>query len=118
MRDHRRGCCRELLEGEEGDDLGVAGFYVPPMYREGLARAMERMCASRKLREAMGQVGRERVKTYYRHERMLDEYRALYLDTADHYGWSTDMAGIGFELKKLFHRKGLVAWCAPTVMPV
>ena len=80
------GCCRELLEGEEGDDLGVAGFYVPPMYREGLARAMERMCASRKLREAMGQVGRERVKTYYRHERMLDEYRALYLDTADHYG--------------------------------
>ena len=24
-------------------------------------------------------------------------------------GWSTDMAGIGFELKKLFHRKGLVA---------
>ena len=80
------GCCRELLEGEEGDNLGVAGFYVPPMYREGLARAMERMCASRKLREAMGQVGRERVKTYYRHERMLDEYRALYLDTADHYG--------------------------------
>ena len=47
---------------------------------------MERMCASRKLREAMGQVGRERVKTYYRHERMLDEYRALYLDAADHYG--------------------------------
>ena len=78
------GCCRELLEGEEGDDLGVAGFYVPPMYREGLARAMERMC--RKLREAMGQVGRERVKTYYRHERMLDEYRALYLDTAERYG--------------------------------
>ena len=30
------GCCRELLEGEEGDDLGVAGFYVPPMYREAL----------------------------------------------------------------------------------
>lgn len=29
------------------------------------------------------------------------------------------MAGIGFELKKLFHRKGLVAMVrAPTVMPV
>ena len=24
------GCCRELLEGEEGDDFGTAGFYVPP----------------------------------------------------------------------------------------
>ena len=34
------GCCRELLEGEDGDDFGTAGFYVPPMYREGLSGAM------------------------------------------------------------------------------
>ena len=67
------GCCRELLEGEEGDDFGTAGFYVPPMYREGLSGAMERMCSSRALRETMGQIGRDRVNAYYRHERMLDE---------------------------------------------
>lgn len=80
------GCCRELLEGEEGDDFGTAGFYVPPMYREGLSRAMERMCSSRTLRETMGQIGRNRVNAYYRHERMLDDYRKLYSDTADQFG--------------------------------
>lgn len=80
------GCCRELLEGEDGDDFGTAGFYVPPMYREGLSGAMERMCSSRVLRETMGQIGRDRVNAYYRHERMLDDYRRLYSDTADQFG--------------------------------
>ena len=80
------GCCRELLEGEDGDDFGIAGFYVPPMYREGLSGAMERMCSSRVLRETMGQIGRNRVNAYYRHERMLDDYRRLYADTADQFG--------------------------------
>ena len=80
------GCCRELLEGEDGDDFGIAGFYVPPMYREGLSGAMERMCSSRVLRETMGQIGRDRVNAYYRHERMLADYRRLYADTADQFG--------------------------------
>ena len=38
------GCCRELLNGMEGDELGSAGFCVPPMDREALCSAMERMC--------------------------------------------------------------------------
>ena len=75
-----------LLEGEDGDDFGIAGFYVPPMYREGLSGAMERMCSSRVLRETMGQIGRDRVNAYYRHGRMLDDYRRLYADTADQFG--------------------------------
>ena len=28
------GCCRELLEGKEGDFFGPAGDCVPPMYRQ------------------------------------------------------------------------------------
>ena len=72
------GCCRALLEGEPGDDLGVCGLCVPPMYREGLADAMERLCRSRALREQMGRIGRQRVDRYYRHERMLEQYRELY----------------------------------------
>ena len=36
------GCCRELLEGKQGDPFGLAGYCVPPMYREGLADAMEK----------------------------------------------------------------------------
>ena len=48
------GCCRELLEGAPGDDFGIAGFVCPPMYRKGLADAMERMCTSRARRIEMG----------------------------------------------------------------
>lgn len=79
------GCCRELLDGAPGDTLGTAGYCVPPMYRQGLADAMERMCASRARREEMGEIGRQRVAQYYRHEQMLHNYRALYTDTAEHY---------------------------------
>ena len=62
------GCCRELLEGAPGDTFGTAGYCVPPMYRQGLADAMERLCASRARREEMGEIGRKRVERYYRHE--------------------------------------------------
>ena len=55
------------------------------MYRQGLADAMERLCASRARREEMGEIGRKRVECYYRHEQMLANYRALYADTAKTY---------------------------------
>lgn len=76
------GCCRELLEGAPGDDFGVAGFVTPPMYRKGLADAMERMCTSRARRIEMGERGQRRVATYFLHEQMLTNYRALYDETA------------------------------------
>lgn len=76
------GCCRELLEGAPGDDFGVAGFVTPPMYRKGLADAMERMCVSRARRIEMGERGQRRVATYFLHEQMLANYRALYDETA------------------------------------
>lgn len=79
------GCCRELLEGAPGDELGVAGYCVPPMYRQGLADAMERMCTSRARREEMGLIGQQRVARYYRHEQMLHNYRALYEETKAQY---------------------------------
>ena len=34
---------KELLEGKEGDFFGPAGYCVPPMYRQGLAAAMDKM---------------------------------------------------------------------------
>lgn len=79
------GCCRELLDGGSGDNLGKAGYYSPPMQREALANAMERMCLSRVRREEMGLVGQRRVEKYYRHETMLQNYRKMYSDTAEHY---------------------------------
>ena len=79
------GCGRELLEGAPGDTFGTAGYCVPPMYRQGLADAMERLCASRARLEEMGEIGRKRVERYYRHDQMLANYRALYADTAKTY---------------------------------
>ena len=43
---------------------------------------MERMCASRARRLEMGERGQRRVATYYLHEQMLANYRALYDETA------------------------------------
>lgn len=80
------GCCRELLYGVPGDPLGQAGECVPPMFRQDLADAMERMCVSRARREAMGRIGQQRVKRYYQYEQMLQHYRELYQDTARQYG--------------------------------
>lgn len=80
------GCCRELLTGKKGDLFGIAGYCVPPMYREGFANAMEKMCASRERRIRMGEAGKKRVDKYYRHEHMLDNYRDLYKEVERTYG--------------------------------
>lgn len=79
------GCCRELLEGSENDCFGVAGYCVPPMYREGLAEAMIKMCRSREKRLQMGENGRKRVEALYRHETMIRNYRNMYREV--YYEW-------------------------------
>ena len=79
---------RELLEGKEEDVYGKAGYYVAPMYRDGLALAMEKMCESRRRRLRMGKNGQERVKAYYRQERMIRLYRELYEEVIQKNGWN------------------------------
>lgn len=79
------GCCRELLEGAPGDTFGIAGYCVPPMYRQGLADAMGKMCASRARREEMGRIGQRRVDAYFHHEQMLANYQKMYDETAKEY---------------------------------
>ena len=76
----------EESNGKEGDDFGCAGYCVPPMYRDGLAFAMEKMCESRRRRIRMGKSGQARTKAYYRHERMISEYRKLYREVEEAYG--------------------------------
>lgn len=72
------GCCRELLDGMEGDHLGRAGLCVPPMEREALCSAMERMCTHTEERYQMGKVGKERVERFFRHEDMIRNYEDAY----------------------------------------
>ncbi len=72
------GCCRELIEGSEYDHFGVAGYYVPPMHREAFAKALFNMCADRDKRIAMGENGRNRVREYFQHPKMIELYNNLY----------------------------------------
>ena len=58
------------------------------MYRDGLALAMEKMCESRNRRLRMGQNGQDRVKAYYRQERMIRLYRELYEEVIQKNGWN------------------------------
>ena len=74
------GCCRELIEGMEGDHLGQAGICVPPMEREALCAAMERMCIRTEERYRMGQIGKKRVEQYFRHEDMIRNYQQTYTE--------------------------------------
>ena len=72
------GCCRDLCEGAEDDVFGTAGFIAPPMHREGIAKAMLKMCESRKARLEMGEIGRRRVEKFFKHPQMMERYAKLY----------------------------------------
>ena len=74
------GCCKELIYGRSGDELGQAGFLVPPMHREEIANAMERLCQDAVLRRKMGEIGRMRAKSFYLHEQSMQQYRDIYTE--------------------------------------
>lgn len=72
------GCCKQLINGMEGDDLGIAGYCVPPMYREALCDAMELMCTHHEERFKMGLIAKKRVEIFFRHEEMIQNYLDTY----------------------------------------
>lgn len=72
------GSCRELVEGGAGDNLGAAGFCVPPMNRKAMTQAMAKLCMDASMRLEMGAVGQKRVHRYYCHQDMIANYNALY----------------------------------------
>lgn len=72
------GCCRELLEGDESDDLGLAGYCVPPMHQSRLLQALVQMCRNENGRKAMGEVGQRRVKRYFEIENTMKTYLQVY----------------------------------------
>ena len=73
------GCCRELInKAAEDDNLGSAGYCVPPLDIPRMADAMVRMCHNDMERRKMGQIGRKRVEKYFLHEDMITKYLDLY----------------------------------------
>lgn len=81
------GCCRELIYGDAGDELGAAGICVPPLNKNELAKAMEYLCENKDTRIKMGNVGRERVSRFYRHEDMLEHYKEVYKEVCSGRSW-------------------------------
>ncbi|MEG2377132.1 MAG: glycosyl transferase, partial [Clostridia bacterium] len=77
------GCCRELMDGQEGDTLGRCGMCEPPMYSQALATAMEMLSKHSGLREEMGEIGRERVLQHYLHDDMIRNYETNYKEVLE-----------------------------------
>lgn len=77
------GCCRELLEGEAGDNCGICGYYVPPMHKAEFAQAMYKMCVDDDERRRMGENGQRRVREFYTHTKSMNCYRALYKEVME-----------------------------------
>ena len=72
------GNCRELIYGEEGDDAGTAGILCHIMNVEEIAHAMTELALNTEKRYAMGEIGYNRVRNYYRIEMMKDKYDDIY----------------------------------------
>jgi glycosyltransferase involved in cell wall biosynthesis len=72
------GCCRELIEGDDGDNLGHAGICVPPMNQSKLLQALVEMCQNERSRKAMGEVGQERIKKLFEIKTVMDTYINVY----------------------------------------
>lgn len=72
------GCCRNLLEGGDGDSFGPSGLVVPPMHSQALANAMELLSTREDMREEMARAGKRRVKAFYVHEDMVMHYNQNY----------------------------------------
>ena len=77
------GNCRELIYGEDGDDLGQAGILTHIMNLDEIANAIVELAASSQLRRKMGEVGYQRVKAKYQIESMRQQYAQIYQDFAE-----------------------------------
>jgi glycosyltransferase involved in cell wall biosynthesis len=72
------GSCRDLIEGDVGDNFGHAGICVPPMHQAKLLQAMLTMCQNEERRKLMGEAGQNRVKKYFDINNMIDNYLNVY----------------------------------------
>lgn len=73
------GCCKELVnQVAPDDDLGPAGYCVPPMHVPAMTDAMVRMALNPVERRRMGLAGRRRVERYFLHGDMIRRYLEVY----------------------------------------
>lgn len=77
------GSCRELIEGDVGDNFGHAGICVPPMHQSKLFQALLEMCQNEERRKQMGEAGQNRVKKYFDINNMIRRYLEVYEKAID-----------------------------------
>ena len=81
------GDCKSLLEGNDGDDLGSAGYIVPVMDSRAMADAILYLARHPQKREKMGETGKKRAATYYQKHVFLEKYRELYQSLGEEKAW-------------------------------
>lgn len=74
------GGCREMLEGRDEADkaLGRSGLITPPAQPNETAKAIITLLKDDKLRQKMGEAGRQRVIRYYDKNTLWRNYEELY----------------------------------------
>lgn len=71
------GNCKGLILGEQ-DDYGRAGYVVPVMRVNEIAKAILKLAEDKEGREKMGETGYHRVCVHYDEEQVFRRYRQLY----------------------------------------
>lgn len=71
------GNCKGLIEGEL-DDLGNAGYIVPVMNPEKMAKVMVKLSKDESLRNKMGEIGYQRVNKNYTSKKSYKKYENVY----------------------------------------
>jgi glycosyltransferase involved in cell wall biosynthesis len=74
------GACREMLEGQPGEDalLGPSGLIVPVASPLVMAEAIAGLARDPERHARMAEAGLARVERFYRQDAVYDTYRALY----------------------------------------
>ncbi len=81
------GDCKTLLEGNENDDLGEAGFIVPVMDTTALTKKIVNCANNKDKLLKMGLIGKKRVSKYYKKEYYLDKFREIYKELGEAKVW-------------------------------
>ncbi len=72
------GDCRSLLEGNEGDSIGKAGYIVPVMDSKAMADTILKCASDLEGLKQMGVNGRNRVQKHYTKHAFLEKYKEIY----------------------------------------
>ncbi|NNC89370.1 MAG: GT4 family glycosyltransferase PelF [Akkermansiaceae bacterium] len=77
------GACAEMMGYGAGNapDLGPSGLVTEVGSPAGTAEALVKLAANPQLRQALGANGLQRVRSLYRQEDIISQYRYLYLHT-------------------------------------